>query len=58
MQYKCYQTILRLEAKWINDILDENDGYVLIPVTANTDYGHETASQQIANTIPLQYKKD
>ena len=61
-----YDTVLRIETKWADDMLAKDEGYSCIPsnivcnqfiqaVSDNSDYGQEDASQYISITILLQY---
>ena len=64
-----YDTVLRIESCWADEILNNDEGYACIPnniasdlftqaVADNSDYGQENSSQHITNTILLQYPNE
>ena len=64
-----YDTVLRIESCWADEILNNDEGYACIPniiasdiftqaVADNSDYGQANSSQHITNTILLQYPNE
>lgn len=61
-----YDDLLRIETSWCEEILAAGDGYATIPsnidanlftqaASDNGDYGQESASQHVTNTVLYQY---
>ena len=61
-----YDTVLRIEKSWVDEIQAKDEGYTMIPanivynqftqaVADNSDYGQEFSSQHITNTILVQH---